>query len=329
MKIQISDLRQLILSSLRKKYAEEDAQSMTEVLLFGQLSGKTSHGIVRLFVGNSSILSQNPTSKPQITTQSELSSIITGYGNPGMLVGQIAVKEVIQIAKKKGIGLVGTNGTNTSSGCLSYYLEKIALENLIGIIMAQSPPSTPAYGGIEPLFGTNPISFGIPSKPRPLIFDMATSAISFGAMLKAKTLNQKLPDNVAIDKHGNPTTDPEEAMKGATLPFDNSYKGAGLAMMVEILSGLWTGADFSGLNNKGGWGNLFIAFNPKIFMSENEFKDKVSLLLEKMRSSKTKTGEKVRIPGERTLDTRDASLKCGWIEIEDHLFQELQNTGVK
>ncbi|MEK9143892.1 MAG: Ldh family oxidoreductase [Patescibacteria group bacterium] len=324
MKVKITDLERLILSSLRKKYSEADSQLMADVLLFGQLSGKTSHGIVRLFVGNSSILSQTPKGKPEIIVKSKISSIIIGNGNPGMLVGPLAMKEAIRIAKKEKIGFMGTKDTHTSSGCLSYYLEKIASENLIGIIIAQSPPSTPVSGGIEPLFGTNPMSFGIPSDPRPFIFDMATSAISFGALLKAKTLGQKIPTNVAIDKYGDPTTDPEEAMQGATLPFDNSYKGAGLAMIVEILSGLWPGADFSGLNEQGGWGNLFVAFNPNLLMDVKEFKEKVHLLLEKARHSKTREGATVRIPGEHTLDKRNESLKLGMIDIEDNLYHALQ-----
>lgn len=324
MKVKIADLEYLILLSLRKKYNEADSRLMADVLLFGQLSGKTSHGIVRLFVGNSSILSQTPNGKPQIIIKSKNSSIIIGNGNPGMLVGPLAMKEAIRIAKKEGIGFVGTKDTHTSSGCLSYYLEKIASENLITIIMAQSPLSTPVSGGIEPLFGTNPMSFGIPSNPNPFIFDMATSAISFGALLKAKTLGQKIPMNVAIDKYGNSTTDPEEAIQGATLPFDNSYKGAGLAMIVEILSGLWPGADFSGLNEQGGWGNLFIAIQPGLFMDPNEFKEKVHLLVEKARHSKTKSGENIRIPGEQTIAIRNISLKLGVIEIEDHLYRALE-----
>ena len=323
MKIQISDLKQMIFSSLRKKYSEDEAKLMTDVLLFGQISGKTSHGIVRLFIGKSSIISQSPTNKPQILVKTKISSVIIGNQNPGMLVGPIAMNEVIRIAKKEMVGFVGTNGTSTSSGCLSFYLEKIAHENLIGIIMAQSPPSTPAFGGIQPLFGTNPISFGIPAIPKPFIFDMATSAISFGALLKAKTLHQKLPEHVAIDKHGNPTTDPDEAIGGATLPFDNSYKGVGLAMIVEILAGLWTGANFSDLNSNGGWGNIFIALSPKLFMSAVEFKHKMQSFLVNTRSSKSKSGEPIRIPGEQTLRKRDTSLKRGWIEIEDDLYQEL------
>lgn len=324
MKVKIADLEGFIISSLRKKYNEMDSRLMADVLLFGQLSEKTSHGIVRLFVGNSSILSQTPNGKPQIMVKSKNSSIIIGNGNPGMLVGPLAMKEAIRIAKKESIGFVGTKDTHTSSGCLSYYLEKIALENLIGIIMTQSPLSTPVSGGIEPLFGTNPMSFGIPSEPRPFIFDMATSAISFGALLKAKTLGQKIPMNVAIDKYGNSTTDPEDAIQGATLPFDNSYKGAGLAMIVEILSGLWPGANFSGLNEQGGWGNLFIAIHPGIFMDPKEFKEKVHLLIEKAKHSKTKPGENIRIPGEQTIDARNISLKLGVIDIEDNLYHALQ-----
>lgn len=325
MKVKIAELERLILSSLRKKYNEADSRLMADVLLFGQLSGKTSHGIVRLFVGNSSILSQTPKRQPEIIVKSKISSIIIGNGNPGMLIGPLAMKEAIRIAKKERVGFVGTKDTHTSSGCLFYYLEKIASENLIGIIMAQSPLSTPVSGGIEPLFGTNPMSFGIPSEPHPFIFDMATSAISFGALLKAKTLGQKIPMNVAIDKYGNSTTDPEEAIQGATLPFDNSYKGAGLAMIVEILSGLWPGADFSGLNEQGGWGNLFIAIHPGLFMNPKEFKEKVHLLIEKARYSKTKPGETVRIPGEQTIDAWNTSLKLGEIDIEDNLYHALQN----
>lgn len=324
MKVKIAELERLIIVSLRKKYSEENARLIADVLLFGQLSGKTSHGIVRLLIGGSSILALNPKKAPKTVSRGKYSSLIIGNGNPGMLIGPLAMKEVIRLAKESGIGIVGTKGTNSSSGCLSYYLEKIASENLIGIIMAQSPPSTPISGGIEPLFGTNPVSFGIPSEPSPLIFDMATSAISFGALLKAKTLNQKLPPNVAIDKEGNPTTDPATAIEGATLPFDNSYKGAGLAMMVEILSGLWSGADFSGLNPAGGWGNLFIAISPEILMDPKEFKNKVHLLIKKIKSSKTKVGGKVRIPGENTINTRNKSFELGVIDIEDNLYHALQ-----
>ncbi|OGK24742.1 hypothetical protein A3C25_06140 [Candidatus Roizmanbacteria bacterium RIFCSPHIGHO2_02_FULL_38_11] len=241
-----------------------------------------------------------------------------------MLVGPLAMNEVIRLAKENGFGVVGTSGSSTSSGSLSYYVEKIAKVDLIGIVMAQSPESTPPYGGIEPLFGTNPIGFGFPAKNKPLIFDMGTSAISFGAILEAKALGKKLPMNVALDKEGNITDDPNKAIDGATLSFDRSHKGAGLAMMVEILAGLWPGAWFTVHNKEAGWGNLFMAFSPDLLMDLNEFKERVNLLVETVRNSKTKDGKKVRISGERTINIRNDKLKKGFLEIEDRLLNQLK-----
>ena len=324
MKIKTSELEKLIRTALLEKFDEKEANLITDVILFGELSGKTSHGIVRLIVGNFCVLAEKLTGKPEFIRKSKLSTLIKANNNPGMLVGALGMREVIKLAKENGFGLVGTKGSFSSSGCLSYYLEKIAKENLIAIIMAQSPLSTAPYRGIEPLFGTNPISFGIPANPRPLIFDMGTSAISFGAMLKAKALGQKLPENVAADKEGNVTTNPNKAIEGATLSFDNSYKGSGLAMMVEILAGLWPGADFVGKNEKGGWGNLFMAFSPDLLIDANEFKEKANLLVETVRNSKTKDGSKVRIPGEKTINTRNQNLKRGEIEVDEKLIEQIK-----
>jgi LDH2 family malate/lactate/ureidoglycolate dehydrogenase len=324
MRIKIGELENLIKSVLWEKYDEESASLITEVVLFGELSGKASHGIVRLLIGKYSVMAQEAKGKPSVTKKTKVSSVVEGRGNPGMLVGPTAMKEVIRLAKENGIGVVGTRDNFGSSGCLSYYLEKIAKENFIAVVMAQSPVSTAPYGGIEPLFGTNPISFGIPANPQPLIFDMATSAITFGAIVRAKELGLKLPENVAADKEGNVTTDPAKAIEGATLAFDNSYKGCGLAMMVEILAGIWPGADYAGLNILGEWGNLFMAFSPDLLIGVAEFKRKAEQLIETIRNSKTKDGSKVRIPGENTIRKRDECLKTGEVEVDEKLVAQIK-----
>ena len=314
MKIKVAELRNLIKSALLKKYSETQADLIAEVMMFGEMSGKSSHGIVRLLIGKYSVMTQEPKGDPKLSKKTKVSALIESNGNTGMLVGPLAMTEVIRLAKEN-FG---------SSGCLSYYLEKIAKENLIGIVMAQSPVSTAPYGGLEPLFGTNPMSFGIPATPKPLIFDMATSAIAFGAMVRARELGLKLPENVAVDKEGNMTTDPVEAIEGATLAFDNSYKGCGLAMMVEILSGIWPGADYAGLNISGGWGNLFMAFSPDLLISVDEFKKKAQQLIGTVRNSKTKDGGKVRIPGENTIRKRDECLKTGVVEVDEKLLKQVR-----
>lgn len=322
MKIKIDELKKLVMKAMEKKYDEEYSSRMAELVMFGEMSGRVSHGLVRLLVGGS-IVSQNPTGKAEITNVTKLSSMIEGNGNPGMLVGSLACDEVIRIAKESDFGIVGTRGSHTSSGCLTYYLEKIAKEDLVGIIMAESPTSTPPFGGIEPLFGTNPIGFGIPANPRPVIFDMGTTAITFGELLNAKALGKSIPEGVALDKGGNPTTDPEKAMEGATLPFDNSYKGAGLSMMVEIFAGTLPHSCYAGIDEDKGWGNMFMAFSPKLLSDVNEFKVRMEKMIDRVRNSKTKDGSKIRISGEKTIDTRNKSLTTGEIEIADKMYELL------
>lgn len=323
MKIKVQELHQIIKTALLKKYSEKQSELIAEILLFGEMSGKSSHGIVRLLVGKYSVMAQEPKGEPTLLRKTKISTVIKGNANPGMLVGSLAMTKVIRLAKENYIGVVGTKENFGSSGCLSYYLEKIAKENLIGIIMAQSPVSTAPHGGLEPLFGTNPISFGVPAITRPFIFDMATSAIAYGAMVRARELGLTLPENVAVDKEGNKTTDPVKAIEGATLAFDNSYKGCGLAMMVETLAGIWPGADYAGLNISGGWGNLFIAFSPDLLIGIDEFKMKAEKLVETVRNSKTKDRSKVRIPGENTIGKRDECLRTGEVEVDEKLFKQV------
>lgn len=323
MQIRISRLRDLVVKSLRDQYSEADAQAISDVVLFGETSGRTSHGLVRLLVGGSSVLSQHPSSPPRISAITSVSAVIHGAGNPGMLVGSLACREVIARGQAHGFALVGTRGTFSTSGCLTYYLERISSAGLVGIIMSQSPRSTPPHGGIEPMYGTNPISFGIPSSADPLIFDMGTSAITFGQLLQAGTLGQTLPVGVAIDKSGNPTTDPAQAMDGATLPFDGSYKGAGLAMMVEVLAGALPGAGFAGHNDGDGWGNLFLAFSPSLLGDPDSFRRRVTLLVESVRTSRTRDGSLVRIPGEKTLAAHRRAVHSGVVDIDDSLYELL------
>lgn len=322
MKIKVKELRKLVMKSMEGKYDKEYSSMMADLVMFGELSGRKSHGLSRLLLG-ASILSQNPTGKANIKKITKLSSMIEGNGNPGMLVGSLACDEVIKIAKKNDFGLVGTRGSHCSSGSLTYYLEKIAKEDLIGIVMAESPNSTPPHGGIEPLFGTNPIAFGIPSKPKPLVFDMGTTAITFGELLTARALGKKISKGVALDNKGNLTTDPNKAIEGATLPFDKSYKGSGLSMMVEIFSGALPHSCYAGIDEKRGWGNLFLAFSPRLLSDVDEFKNRMQKMVKKIRNSKTKDGTKVRLPGEKTLNTRDETLKKGEVEIEGKMYELL------
>jgi len=326
MKIKIKELKKLVKKVLLTQYKEEYAEMMKEVVMFGELTGRPSHGILRLVKGNYGVFVEKPVQgEPEFIKKTKISTLVDGKGNPGMLIGPLALKEVIRLALENGVGIVGTKNSFNSTGSLSYYVEKIALNNLIGIVFCSSAVTIAPFNITKALFGTNPISFGIPSKPHPFIFDMSTSSITYGTIMKAKSEKKPIPPNVAIDKEGNITTDPEKAAVGATLPFDNSYKGSGLAMIVEILASVWPGASFANLNyEKDGWGNLYVAFSSDLLSNTEVFKERMEKLILTLKNSKTKDNQTVRIPGEHTFKLIDENLKKGEIEVDENIIKAIK-----
>lgn len=324
MLIKISDLEKLILDTLLLEYPSEQANLIKEVILFGELSGRPTHGILRLLKGNYGAFVDGKRGEPEFINKTKLSTVIDGHNNPGMLIAPLAMQEGIRLAKENGIGIVGTRGSFNSTGSLTYYLEKIVNENLIGIIFTQSIPVIAPFNTKKALFGSNPIGFAIPSNPKPIIFDMSTSAITYGSIMKHKAEGKELPANVAIDAEGNLTTDPIKAAEGATLPFDSSYKGSGLAMIIELLGSLWTGASFEGLHSEKGWGNLFMVFPPELLSDERSLKRNAEEFINTLRNAPTIDGKQVRIPGENTLQTRNTNLQKGEIEVNGEIIAKIK-----
>lgn len=327
MLIKIAELKNLIKQVILTEYSDDQATIMTEVILFGELSGKKSHGLLRLIKDNYGVFDKAAKTEPEYIYKTKVSTLINAKGNPGMLSGPLAMQEVIRLAKENGIGIVGVKGYFSTTGAVSYYCEQIAKENLIGMIFPRSTSLISPFNAKKALFGTNPIAFGIPSDPQPIIFDMSTSAIAWGKVLKHKLEATPLPEGVTIDKTGNPTTDAQKAV--ATRAFDASYKGSGLAMIVEIFGGLLTGADYEGLHQEKGDGSLFLAFSPELLQDIDVFKHNAQEFIETLRNTPTTDGEKIRIPGENTLTTRDKNLAQGEVEVNEELINKLKKTYLK
>lgn len=324
MKIKINKLRQkleeIIASSF---YSKEEAREIAEVLLYADLTGKNTQGIIKL-TGRIPIQNIKPKYKPKIVKETKLSVLIDGGGNPGILVAKLATKMAIAKSKTSGFGIIGTKNTFASTGVIGYYANEITKNDFVGIVMAGSPPSVSPHGSIDSIFGTNPIAFGFPTTNKPIIFDMATSAITFFGLVRAKALGQKIPKGIAIDKKGNITTDPEAAMNGAILPFDKGYKSSSLSLMVEIFTGPFVNASFGGLNEEEGSGNLFIAIDPELLVKRSKFKKDTFSLIEKIRKSrKAKGHDQIYIPGWHGLEIKEKMEKAGEIEIDDEIFNQL------
>ena len=211
-------------------------------------------------------------------------------------------------------------------GALGYWAHEIATEGLIGYVFAGSPETVCMHGSYEPIFGTNPLAIGIPSSGNSLVLDMATAAMAYYGLIEAKTAGRKIPADIAYDKDGKLTDDPGLAMDGALRPFDKSYKGAGLSMMVEVLTGPLVGASFAGIGEtETNWGNLIMVLDPEMLVDKKTFMDNVEAMQKRLKTVKKLPGvKKIILPSERGDKLTKQRLASGEIEIEDNLYKKLQ-----
>lgn len=322
MKIALTDLRNNILATLRdKNFVDADAEQIADYIVWAEMSGNATQGLIKL-TGTEPLQNITPQHEPTVLRDTKLSQLIAAGAHPAPLASTRAVRTAISKARASGFSIVGVRGTYSSNGAQAYYAELIAREDLIGIVCSRSPASTSGFGSIDPIFGTNPVGFGFPTEGDPLVFDMATSAMTFYGLVLSKARGEAIPDNTAIDHDGNPTTDPAAAMQGALLPFDHGYKGAGLGMMIELLTGpLLGGAWVDNKKFTEEWGSVFIAIDPNLLIDTSEFKRNASQMVADIKSARSKDG--IRLPGERALAARHAARVSGFVDVEEAVLREL------
>ncbi|MEA2056519.1 MAG: Ldh family oxidoreductase [Patescibacteria group bacterium] len=322
MKISLEELKKLSKKAIVKYgYTQSETEVILDMLMYAQLRGN-NQGIIKLI--GEGIPKSDQAKKPSIEKETESTALINCNSTMEALVMMEAVSMVVEKAKKQGIAIVGTHNGMGSSGAIGYWSRMIAKEGLIGITMSSYPfASIPPYGSYQPLFCTNPIAWGVPTKEQPIVLDMATAAMANYGLLEAKTAGVKLEEKLGFDKDGDETNDPAEIMKGATKPFDKGYKGAGLALMVQIIGGALVGADFN--NNSDNDGNMVIAINPDYLIGMSQFVNEVEKIKTAMKASKKLEGvEEVLVPGERGDRIRKEIIQSKEIEVEDNLLAQLK-----
>lgn len=166
-------------------------------------------------------------------------------GGIAQLGFDLAAEELVVRARTSGIAIF-TQRNSYTTGELGYYVRRLALQGLVSMAATNAHALMAAAAGQKPVFGTNPVAFGVPlpAPQPPLVIDQATSATAFVNIVQAAAEKTPVPAGWAIDENGAPTTDPVAAMAGALLPF-GGYKGANIALMVEILAAGLTGASWS------------------------------------------------------------------------------------
>ena len=227
-----------------------------------------------------------------------------------------ATVAVIERAKAHGLAIVGVNNI-WMSGRSAYYVELAARAGLIGIHTVSAPPMVAPLGGARPALGTNPIAFGFPLSGDPLVIDLGTSAFMGTDLQFRERLGIPLPDGVAIDERGRPTTDAGAARRGAILPF-GGHKGYALALAMHALGVLAGGT----AEPEGGY--VFIAFAPDLFVPLEDYRQALAAEIAAIKATPRQEGvEEIRIPGERAYRER-ARLAREGIEIDRRIQDALE-----
>jgi len=321
-KISIQELSELARRAILKYgYSEAEADIILEMLMYAQLRGN-DQGIVKLI--GKGIPKHERANPPTIEKETPATAIINAnLTMEAVAMGQ-AVDLVIEKAREVGIAIVGTHTGHGSSGAIGYWSRKVADAGLVGITMSSYPLAmVPPAGSYEPLFCTNPIAWGVPTEGEPIVLDMSSSGISYFGLIQAKTQGVQVAEGLGYDKEGNETTDPSEIMEGAIRPFDRGVKGAGLALMVQIIGGALVGGDF--LNGSDNDGNVVIAIDPEAMIGMETFIQETTKMTKAIKQAKKLDGvEEVMIPGERGDRIRSELRDRGEIEVEDNLLNSLR-----
>jgi len=322
-KISIQELNAISKKAISKYgYSEEETQIILDMLMYAQMRGN-DQGIVKL-IGDG--MPKNKKAKvPTIEKETPTTAIINANLSMEAIAMELAVNMAINKAKEMGIAIVGTHTGDGSSGAIGYWSRKIADAGLVGITMSSYPfAMVPPAGSYEPMFCTNPIAWGVPTESEPIVLDMSSSGISYFGLVEAKTQGVQVAEGLGYDKEGNETTDPAEIMQGAIRPFDKGFKGAGLALMVQIIGGALVGGEF--LNESDNDGNVVIAINPEAMIGMQKFVEETTKMTTAIKQGKKLAGvEEVMVPGERGDRVRSKILDSGELEVEENLLKSLKS----
>jgi LDH2 family malate/lactate/ureidoglycolate dehydrogenase len=203
----------------------------------------------------------------------------------------------------------------THLGALGAYTQRVADAGHIALLFQNGPTFVPPFGGVTPLFSTNPLSYAVPTAEEPtIVYDVATTAVAGNKVLLAKKRGDPtIPSGWANDERGRPTTS-TDAASVRHLQWFGGHKGFGLGLLVEIMAGVLAGSSFGRTEHtdsplhgdeRVAKGFALIAFDPGRFMPVDDFRARVDALVRDVRSSERADGvERIWLPGEPEHETR-------------------------
>ena len=300
-------------------FSAEEACIITANLIDAELGGYPALGLARILTIAEHVNFKKPRTPIRIEHETPVSARMDGGNYPGFYAVHGATQLAIEKAKANRFALVGMHNS-WLSGRSAYYMELITRAGFAGIHFACSSPVVVPPGGKAAALGTNPIAFGVPGDPHPLILDMATSATNNGDVVLASRLQTLLPEGVAIDKDGNPTRDPVAALAGGILTF-GGHKGFGLSLISQAM-GLFAGAPLT-KGQPQDFGFLFIVFDPGLLIPPDDCKRYLAQMIANIKATPKQPGvDEIRIPSERAFEERERRRVEGFI-MERRIYERI------
>lgn len=315
-------------------FNEEECSNASRVLVLSDLRGVESHGCARLhgYVRLVDAGKIKPNASPFIEREFGSTATYDGDGGLGLHMGTKAAAIAIEKAKLHGSGWVAVKNSSHFGVAVGHVMPALE-EGLIGFSLTNASPLVAPAGGKDRLLGTNPICIAFPSKERsPFICDMATTVVANGKLEVAKRKGVEIPLGYAQDKNGQTSPDPSILSQGGSmLPLGgslnhSSYKGYALGAVVDILTGVLSGANYgpwvppfvpflsqTTASVGQGIGHFVGAWSVEGFMDTDEFKKRMDHWMDTFSKSSPAEGvEKVYIPGEKeqelTLERKEKGI---------------------
>ncbi len=317
---------------------EQDAGVVANNLVGANKRGIDSHGVLRLqaYMTAATEGQIDMKAKPVVVSETPGTAVVDAQHGWGAPSGAFAMNLAIQKAANTGIAAVGVKNSN-HFGYAAYYGMMAVERNMIGLAFTNSKKNQAPWGAKQSYFGTNPICVCIPAaKERPIVYDGATTVVAQGKIMLARKKHAEIPPTWALDKTGKPTTDPNTALEAGLLMPMGTYKGADLALVVDVLSGVLPGGVFGPvvampalLGNRNRIGHFFMALDLKAFGDVEEFKANIDKMVQDIKKLPIADGfERAYLPGEPEFELEEERMKQG-IPVVDDVLTELKNLAAK
>jgi (2R)-3-sulfolactate dehydrogenase (NADP+) len=327
-KIALAELADLATRALERSGANRAmAEATARALVAADAQGLASHGVSRVpqYAAHLRLGRVDGAAVPRVARARGGAVLVDAADGLAFPACALAVAEAIARAHSHGVAFAGVTNSH-HFGAAAYHLEPVAAAGLVGLAFGNSPSAMPAWGGKHAIFGTNPIAAVFPRRENvPIVVDLSLSEVARGKLMVAARAGKSIPAGWALDRDGNPTTDPEAGLDGMMLPAGGA-KGAMLALVVELLCGALTGAHFgfeadsffTDVGNRPRIGQAFLVIDPGALTGDDVYGERVETLVAEMLRDAG-----VRLPGGRRQALAGSAAAEG-VEIPEALLSEVR-----